>query len=661
MAKNKKLSSSKFWLPVLSIAVVVFAVAVFLVVKNFMTGDSGGQVIPSATDSPSEYGDISVSDGDGTPLSIRLSEGRSQPQDVIPFPLATGTALSDEEIERILARMEGLTAEPGDSVDFRLPEQSLPPPLTGETIEETFPLQGSLQPEPVETGRLEVLRFAPEGEIPIAPFVNVTFNQPMVPLTTLEDLAAGDVPVQIEPALPGTWRWLGTKTLTFQYDSTLIDRLPMATEYQVTVPAGTLSATGNELAETVNFTFSTPPPTLTRYYPSSSPQPLEPIFFIAFNQRIDPEAVLATIDMKAGNQSIGMRLATEEEIKLDIAVSQMIENAGEARWLAFRALVTLPADTNISVRIGPGTPSAEGPLVTSEMQSFSFQTYAPLRIEDHGCSYWEDICRPLMPLFIEFNNPIDLDTYDDSMLRITPELPGASVNIVGDTITIRGATKGQTTYQVTVSGDIQDIFGQTLGKDVQLKFKIGSADPFLIGPDEIFVTLDPAASDPVLSLYTMNYNKLDLKIYAVEPSDWPDFMTYLNEYSWTDEPSPPPGRLILNETQRIESATDVLTEVGIDLSALMDGDFGHFIVIVEPVRGLFQEDRYWENVQVWVQVTQIGVDAFADHSELTVWSSALQDGSPLAGVTIESDSGKISATTGENGIARFDIPAAGTA
>ena len=47
---------------------------------------------------------------------------------------------------------------------------------------------------------LKVLRFAPEGEIPIAPFVSVTFSQAMVPLGTLGDLASGSVPARIDPA-----------------------------------------------------------------------------------------------------------------------------------------------------------------------------------------------------------------------------------------------------------------------------------------------------------------------------------------------------------------------------------------------------------------------------------------------------------------------------
>jgi hypothetical protein len=147
---------------------------------------------------------------------------------------------------------------------------------------------------------LEVLRYAPEGEIPLAPFVNITFNQPMVPLGTLGDLAAEEVPVQLEPFLPGTWRWVGTRTLSFQYESDLIDRLPKATQYRVTIPAGTRSATGGELAKPVEWTFSTPPARMTTSYPYDVPQPLEPLFFIAFDQRIDPAAVLDTIQVNAG-------------------------------------------------------------------------------------------------------------------------------------------------------------------------------------------------------------------------------------------------------------------------------------------------------------------------------------------------------------------------
>ena len=247
------------------------------------------------------------------------------------------------------------------------------------------------------------------------------------------------------------------------------------------------------------------------------------------------------------------------------------------------------------------------------------------------------------------------------MLTIDPVLPGSTVTIYGNTINIHGPTAGSTTYRVIVDESITDIFGQQLGRDAKLKFKVGKAEPVLIGPDRILVTLDPASTTPILSLYTINYKKLNLEIYAVEPSDWPDFKEYLREYYRTDEPPDPPGKLVLDDILKLETPTDVLTEVGVDLSDVMDGDFGHFIVIVNPPTGFFQEDRYWETVQIWVQVTQIGLDAFADHSEMVAWATTLQDGAPLKGVTIQSDSGNVKATTGKDGIARFDLPGSGIA
>ena len=590
-------------------------------------------------------------------LTISLSEGQAQPQAPQAVPVATGEPLSEAEIEAILLRLPGLALEPEDQVDFNLPSDPIPPPRTGETIEEAFPPPAEgVAPETAPAGALEVLRFAPEGEISIAPFVSVSFNQPMVPLGTLADLAAEAVPVRIEPALEGTWRWLGTKTLTFEYASEFIDRLPKATAYRVSVPAGTKSAAGGELAETVEWSFSTPPPKMISAYPIDLPQPLEPLIFIDFDQRIDPAAVLATIQVRAGEQVVPVALATEEQIQADKVISQRVKHAQEGRWLAFRPQKALPAETPVSVVIGPGTPSAEGPLVTQETQSFGFHTYAPLRIEDHGCSWSDEECRPLTPFYIRFNNPIDLDAYQEGMLRIQPELPGVSVNIYDTLVNIQGATEGQTTYTVDVSGEIQDIFGQKLGKDTRLTFRVGSAEAMLFGSDKVFVTLDPAASKPVYSVYTINYTKLDLKIYAVQPQDWPDYQRYLGEYQRTDIPVAPPGRLVLEKSLPVESKSNSLVEVGIDLSEVMDGDYGHFIVIVTPPKGLFQPERYWQTVNSWVQVTQIGLDAFNDLTQMVAWTTALGDGTPLEGVSIEAGNLGALATTDEDGVARFAIP-----
>ncbi|HSF80912.1 MAG TPA: alpha-2-macroglobulin family protein [Anaerolineales bacterium] len=660
MANNFSRFVTKYRILLIVVPVLgLLAGGVYLAYQYWPRPGRGGQTIPVSGGVITTSGGESMTDSDETRLSIQLSEGGPEPQEVTALPLATGEPLPEDAIERILARLPEISVDTQDQVDFRLAQEPIPPPRTGETIQQAFPPpQQVIQPGVIPAGPLEVLRYAPEGEIPLAPFVSVTFNQPMVPLTTLEQLSEEDVPVKIEPSLSGTWRWMGARTLTFEYDSELIDRLPKATEYRVTVPAGTQSQSGGVLAEAVTWTFSTPPPVVTNSYPYNQPQPLEPLFFIAFDQRINPAAVLESIKVRAGDQAVSVKLVDEADIQADPQVKNLVKNTPEGRWLAFRAIEPLPADTSVSVTVGPGTPSAEGPLLTDEPYSYSFHTYAPLRIVEYRCAWSPGECPPLTPFFIRFNNPIDNNVYEEAMLRIEPELPGASVSIFGDTINIQGATKGRTTYSVLVDGDIQDVFGQKLGEDTRLEFRVGPAEPRLIRQEQVLVTIDPAAKKPVFSVYAINYNELDVKIYAVQPSDWPAFKKYLNEYYRTDITPQLPGRLVLDKSLPVEAPADALTEMGIDLSQVMDGKYGHFIVVVQPPTGAVknEQERFYQTVHAWVQVTQIGLDAFADHSEMVVWTSALVDGAPLSGVKVEALPGGISVVTGENGTVRFGIP-----
>ena len=156
----------------------------------------------------------------------------------------------------------------------------------------------------------------------------------------------------------------------------------------------------------------------------AEPQPLDPLFFISFDQRIDPAKLLENITVNADGRKVEIKLATEDEIAEDETISNLVEIAQESRYLVFRTYEPLPADAGINVTIEAGAPSAEGPLLTTEAQSYSFYTYAPLKLIDHRCG-WSDRCRPLMPLTIEFNNPIDAESFSEGMLKISPELPGA--------------------------------------------------------------------------------------------------------------------------------------------------------------------------------------------------------------------------------------------
>src|SRR5262249_61924302 len=123
--------------------------------------------------------------------------------------------------------------------------------------------------------------------------------------------------------------------------------------------------TGGALAQAVSWTFTTPPPTLVGKHPVDVPVRREALVFAAFDQKIDPDAVLATVRLTAGGAPRPVRRATAAEVADDETVERLAETSQPGRWLVFRPESPLPADAEVRVTIGPGTPSAAGPKKTT--------------------------------------------------------------------------------------------------------------------------------------------------------------------------------------------------------------------------------------------------------------------------------------------------------
>ncbi|MEQ1701640.1 MAG: Ig-like domain-containing protein, partial [Ilumatobacteraceae bacterium] len=302
--------------------------------------DHGGDATTTTTDVPTPIGgnDVATADGDAPRVfGLQLSEGQALLAPAAPNPRVDGDALGPDRVDEITTRLPEWLDAGSQHQSFRWPVQTTPPPRTGNTMQEPFPPVTTEPVPPVDNGPLTVLRFQPEGDVLLAPYVAITFNQPMVPVGTVGQVNGADVPVTITPALEGSWQWIGTRTLRFDHESGLIDRLPMATNYTVTVPAGTTSATGGELAEAVSWQFTTPPPAVQSFWPSEGDSlSLEQLFTVTFDQRVDPPAVLATIHLRAGDDDVAIRLATPAEIEADDQARQTSGTAEDGRWLTFR-------------------------------------------------------------------------------------------------------------------------------------------------------------------------------------------------------------------------------------------------------------------------------------------------------------------------------------
>lgn len=612
-------------------------VAVALVLAVPGAGD--GSVIRR----PAPSGQVTEAKG----LTLRLGEAAEDaPSPTSPSPAAPGEPLSASDTARVLARLPELEAAPDDAQDFALREKSLPPPRTGATVKDAFPpAPGDAQPpSATESGPLTVARRMPEGEVPQAPQLSVTFSQPMVAVTAHDDLTDA-VPVRLAPQPPGKWRWVGTKTLLFEPDV----RFPMATEYRVEVPAGTRSATGGTLAAAARWTFATPPLVLQGRFPADRPARRQPVLFASFDQRIDAAAVLRTIRVAGG---AALRLAVKEEIERDDEVRRLAAQADEGRWLAFVPDAPLPPDTAVTVTVGPGTPSAEGPRTTAKAQSWTFRTFGALKVEEHRCG-WNGQCPPGTPWQIRLSNPVDAALFRREMVRVVPDVPGLKVDVSGQWLNVRGGTRGRTTYRLTLDAALPDVFGQTLGTAQTLSFTVGSAEPYLYGQTGM-VVLDPAAG-PRMSVYSVNHAGLKVRAYAVAPSDWGAFAQFMQNVWRERGANTPPGRLALSQTVTVQGVPDEVTETRIDLAKALPKGLGHAIVLVEPAQAP-PGPRQAPLVAAWVQATQIGLDAFNDGQRLVAWATSLRDGRPLADVQLTIDPGATVARTGADGVAPVMVP-----
>jgi uncharacterized protein YfaS (alpha-2-macroglobulin family) len=602
-----------------------------------------------------------------TGLQVRLSEGTAALDNQPVAPAAPAARLSEDDAQKVLRRLKPLAAAPGDEQDFALRDRSLPPPRAGKVISDSFPPAAKLgSPDSVASGPLEVVRYSPEGEVPLVPQLSVTFSQPMTAVTSHQDTVASGVPIKLTPQPPGRWRWVGTKTLLFETDG----HFPMATEYTAEVPAGTRSATNGALATPAVWKFATPPPVIKSSYPNDETTVRDPLMFVEFDQRISPAPVLETIRVRSGNRQFRARIATADEVAADATVSKLAARASKDRWLAFRVVDTssanprepLPGGSAVNVTIGPGTPSNEGPRKTVAPQSFAFRTYGAMRVLKQECDEPGE-CDPLHQWTINFTNPIDASSFEQSHVRVEeirdaakPQPITLKSAVYGNTLAISGVKRGRTSYRVMLDPAIRDQFGQTLGQSAPLIFRVGASRAGLVGPDKPFVVLDPAAP-PRFPVYSINRNSLRVLFYSVGPENWGQFRAFMRNRD-DRTPRTPPGRLALSRTVNIPSKPDEVIETRIDLTPVLDTGLGQVFVIVEPTEATVRR----ESVSVWVQVTQIGLDAFVDSSELIGWATSLKDGSPIDGAQISvnvaqagNTRSEATATTGADGIAHITL------
>ena len=582
-------------------------------------------------------------------LVVVLGSGSADTGTKTRSPAAETRPLSDAKRDDLLGRLPPLSTAKAE--EFALREASKPPPKTGDVVTIPFPATSDeVVPDVDEEGPLRVVRFAPEGDVSIAPHVSITFNQPMVPLSS-QAVVAKTVPVTLSPQVDGEWIWLGTKTLQFKPKT----RLPMATEYTVQLNEGVVSQRGSVVDEAFAFSFRTPPVRLTLKQPQHGPQTRRPTILLGFNQQINPSELVSSIQLKVGRESFPFRIMTDHERVQDLGVQAISEQAIEGTWMAIQPKEELDKGSRVSVQVDAGAPSAEGPLVTKTPQTFEFSVHSALKSTRSLCGWnYNRRCRPTDWWTIEFNNPLDAEAFDPEWVSIEPDIKRPFVSISGNSVRIGGEKTGNTTYTVTIPKELTDTFGQTLGADETHSFKVDQAEPMIDGPRREFMVLDPEGAR-TFPIYTVNRSKVRLKVHAVDVDDRLVLAERMEKWRYRDANPPElPGRELVNTRIDIKNRPDERVETNIDLTPYLNKGLGQLLVWVEAEK---PESPWDQNlVWAWVQSTQLAASAHTDQTKMYVWATHLRDGASATGAEVELYPHGTKAVVDEDGLAVLPLP-----
>lgn len=615
---------------------------------------------------------------DGLSMTVREADHRN---DAIPRERSVqGEALDEDTLNALFQRLEALPDPIKSQAEFALRSTSKPAPRAGETIEKTFPPDASsARPDAAQDDRFTLRRYQPEGEVDLAPKITMTFSQGVVPLTGQDD-AAQRVPASISPAVEGTWRWAGTQTAIFDPAD---GRFPMSTSYTVT-PDGDLRTHcgASALEDATAWTFKTPTLRVTQSVPSGKGVSRTPLIFLAFNQKIDAETLIDFVQLRAGGKTIALEAASKEEIDADDRVRAAVANAQDDRWLAVRPTETLPAGTDIQIRVLSDAPSAEGPRTTNSVLERSFRTYDPLRVEHQNCEAPHP-CPPSGSWRVSFNNILKEDAFESDYVDVSPPVENLEVDVQGGSLRMQGKFKARTTYTVQLHEDLEDEHGQKLGASDALIFEVGEAPKMLGASTDMLTSLDPALKGK-FPFYTQNYDKFKVRAWRVRPEDWGQYLQAREQHQRRSAYADPnnanedsdlewPGELAFEETVDAPDRHDEIVEQFIDLQrALNDEGYGHVILQIQVVEAnkdgqtsgendksraqIRRAPRYIPEILTWVQVTDLSLHASWDDQSMLAWAAKLADGAPVEDVQVRIVGRDDPATpTGKDGVAKLPL------
>jgi len=507
-----------------------------------------------------------------------------------------------------------------------------------------------------------VLSVNPEDTLPSSikyPSIQVQFSQPVVPLAKLTDESDKSDFVTIEPALNGTFRWLGTSILSFE--ST--DEVPPQAEYTIKVNPGIESLSGVKLTGETTFKFHTQElealfirpayeAVKQKQYVSRDNVPPELANSIAlfFNYPVDCDYVSKFITIYAANKKCNF---TAKQL-YDYAIEITLDSKSE-----------IPFNSEVTVVLEKGAASKKGSLPVSKSKYLSFKTGPELKFESISGN---DYNYP-NSIIISYSRGLKEGQEETILQNLTID-PSDSLDIKKENIKIEGKKiilknlefETDKEYKVSLNTNLYDNFGKmSSDKILNQKVKVQKRSNAYVNYGYSDFGILEAQYEPNIAFAFKNTVS---GYYGIKPItagvdyDSPAFENY-NEIYEGDYKKNEQVVVVVPLKDVLKRTADGYRGAAFFKSAFSYKDYSYW--------NKKEEIREREKTQV-IQVTDLGISIRYDTKRALVLVTQLSSGKPVPGATVNFyDAGKdsyspklnfkgeiiLSATTDENGFAEL--------
>lgn len=306
--------------------------------------------------------------------------------------------------------------------------------------------------------------------------ITVTFSEQMIPLESIKDINEKYFDFNID--IDGMYRWISATTIAF-YPS---EQLPDSTKIVVTVKRGIKSAlTGNILEKDYVWSFDTIRPVFQKSSPYNNQTDLstKADIVLYYNMPILLRSARSKITLEENGKKINfdIRYARTNDLR-----SWEVGDYNLRSVLVVTPKKEFEKNTKITVNIDTNLSAIDGDLGTRNSTAITFYTHKIFEITSSDYQTVSASYSPKAPE-ISFSTRVNWNNLIKNM-NVTPEIQMPSDEDLED---INWQSKSFSLYQlrfnpnvkytIKISGALNDIYGQKLGKDEIITLDVNDYNP----------------------------------------------------------------------------------------------------------------------------------------------------------------------------------------